>query len=119
MSAVARRLGIRVATVSDWRHRAPGPDAVRAFADTYGLRRVEAFVAAGLLDPSDIAGIPAPLGADTLSNRQLLDEVERRMTAAETPAVPALTLAADTSSDSGVDEWRASTERGEEPQDAP
>lgn len=116
--SIAESIGVSPISVHRWRDSTPKPEHVRTFADAYGLRRVDAFVAAGLLDPADVSHVPAPpAGVATFSNRQLLDEIERRMTAPAAATPPPLHLAADTSTDDGVEKAKRSRTRGEETQD--
>ena len=51
---IARRVGLSASSVSRWRESAPKPETVRAFARAYGRPVIEAFIAAGYMQPEDL-----------------------------------------------------------------
>lgn len=118
-SRIAENVGVTVAAVGRWHTSKPKPEHVITFADIYGADRLEAMVAAGYLEQSDIQGIPTLKRTATLlhqaTNKQLLDELTTRLVPDQTQQPPRL-AAADTSTDDGVTEWQEAQTRGEEPQ---
>ncbi|MBF6326462.1 hypothetical protein IU451_28600 [Nocardia cyriacigeorgica] len=96
-------------TLSAWKNGRntgkPAPNIVRSVADVYGRPIKEVFVAAGYARPEEMDYDPnsdmisAPLSASRLKNKDLLDELARRLIADETeepeaPAEPKKTVAA-------------------------
>lgn len=74
-SEIARRIGLTSASVSRWRHSAPQPDNVRAFARAYGRPALEALVAAGIVTEEDVEGVAED--RDEGSGRRFADPDEQ------------------------------------------
>ena len=77
---IAETIGgnLAVSTVNSWKTAVPKRETVLAFADAYDAPRAEAILAA-FLPPDEHPTVEATLRA--ASNKQLLDEVQRRMRA--------------------------------------
>jgi hypothetical protein len=78
-SAIARTINLSGATVSRWQDHPPKPESAAAFAHAYNRPVLEAFIYAGYLTPQD-AEVPVTLDVPgVLTDRYLLDELERRL----------------------------------------
>lgn len=75
------RTGIDASNFSRWKSgQIPKPSLVRQFAAAYGRPVLEAFIAAGFLDPQEAGQRPAaPPSLDQLSDDDLLDELRARL----------------------------------------
>ena len=82
---IAAKTGVDQGTVSRWLHRGenitrPAAEAVRAFAAAYNRPALEAFVAAGFLEPdeADLERLSRRIELRDISDLELLDELRRR-----------------------------------------
>lgn len=85
-SEVANAAGVDPASVSRWKtgRNTPSADRVIAVARHYGRNPIEALVAAGYLDPTEVdATVEVAEGTAGLTNEQLLDALRDRLIAAE------------------------------------
>jgi hypothetical protein len=80
---VARRSGGKIASsqMTRWLNttRRPDMDSIRKVCAVLDVRPVEGMVAAGYLDPEDIGATILRVDAAGLSNRELVDEIGRRL----------------------------------------
>lgn len=130
------RSGVTEATISRWRSggiKSPDARQVAAFARGYDRPVLEAFIAAGFLEPEEARQRPsAPPTLTTLTDDELLDEVRARMSEGrdgdaqhaapiddDPPGAPVLPLAAKRGTSKGRQRKRQADARGEEPQAGP
>lgn len=79
-SQIAQRMGVDASHLTRWKNgQIPTPPFVKKFADAYNRNALEAFVAAEYITDEDAALREVKIGADELTNEQLLDEIRRRL----------------------------------------
>lgn len=79
-SEIAKRIGIDPSHLTRWKNgQIPAPPFVYKFAQTYNRNPLEAYVAAEFLTEDDVELREVRIGAEELTNDQLLEEIRRRL----------------------------------------